>query len=77
MDISKAKAAIVTAQGEVKKIIETIGAAVTKGDGSDINGLKSLANANAALTRASEKLDDAVKKTQPKEKKAKGEKKSK
>ena len=68
MDLTKAKAAVSNARAEIKKAVE---AAVEAGkkDARQFNGLRSLANADAALTRAEEKLDDAAKRVAPKAKK--------
>lgn len=77
MDITKAKAAVSNARGEIKKLTDATVVAGQK-DARQFNGLRSLANADAALARAEEKLDDAVARVTPKAKtegKKKGEKK--
>lgn len=68
MDVTKVKSAITAARSEIKKTVEACIEAGKK-DGRQFNALRSLANADSALTRAEEKVDDAVKRVAPKAKK--------
>ena len=74
MDITKVKAAITTAKGELKKLVDATVEAGKK-DLRQFNGLKSLAGVDESLDAAIEKLDAAVKRVQPRVKKAKAAKK--
>jgi hypothetical protein len=68
-------AAITTAQGEVKKLVDgSLEAATKNSDLRQLNGIKALASASQSLESAKESLETAVKRTQPKAKKAKKKK---
>lgn len=70
MDITKVKAAITTAQGELKKLVDaTVDAG--KKDSRQFNGLKNLGSVDKSLEAALEGLDGAVKRVAPRVKKAK------
>lgn len=71
MDVSKVKAAITNAQNELRAVADA------EFKARRIDGLRPLAGADARLTQALAKLDDAVAKTQPKEKKEKTKKEKK
>lgn len=66
MDVSKVKAAVTAAQGEVNRAIQAVTAAIQKGDSSDVGALKPLADANAGLQKVVDRLE---KRTAPKAKK--------
>lgn len=68
MDISKVKAAIAAARGEVKKAIDAEIA------GRSFDGLKALAGVDTRLVGAEEKLEAAAQRAKPRERKAKKEK---
>jgi hypothetical protein len=68
MDVNKAKAAITAAKGAVKDVIDA------EIKARSFNGLKALAGVDTALTKAEGKLDAAVKRAAPREKKAKSKK---
>lgn len=65
MDVSKAKASITAAKGSIKDVIDA------EIKARSFNGLKALAGVDTALTKAEAKLEAAVKRAQPREKKAK------
>ena len=69
-DIAKPKSAIAAAAKEISLVYKATVAA-GEGDPSQLNGLQSLGKANLALTKATERLEQAVEKTTPKPKEEK------
>jgi hypothetical protein len=65
MDVSKPKAAIAAAQASIKDVIDA------EIKARSFNGLKALAGVDTALIKATKRLEDAVKRAAPREKKAK------
>jgi hypothetical protein len=70
VDVSKVKTAIEGARAEVKKLVDTTVEAGKK-DPRLFNALRSLGNTDLALEKALSRLDVAVKRTAPRQKKSK------
>lgn len=68
MDISKVKAAIAATRAELKAVLDATVEAGKK-DVRQFRGVQSLATADTLLGEADEKLEDAVKRVQPRVKK--------